>query len=127
MFALHITSPSIMKYTKDTPIIITTNSTMLFDSEEMKFATCLLPSGSMIPEANFKTSMKSTSSISGDKTVAKRRNSPAPPTVFFMRFDDVRIRPIPSLKYEPNIGTYDLIANLAVLIDIPSTAPAVIP
>ena len=127
MFAEHITRPSIMKYTNAIPIIKTINKTMLLDNDDMKFAICLFPSGSIIPAINFKANINNINSISGDNTVASKRNNPVAPTAFFIKFDDTKIKPIPSLKYEPKIGIYDLIAYLAVLIEIPSIEPAVIP
>ena len=126
-FAEHITRPSMIKYIKAKPIISTINKTRLFDSDDTKFAICLLPRGSSIPAISFKASINRISWISGERMVARSKNSPVAPTAFLIRFEETKISPIPSLIYEPSIGIYDLIAYLAVLIDIPSIDPAVIP
>lgn len=80
-----------------------------------------------MPATSLSASMKSIISISGEMIVASNIKSPVAPTAFLIRFDEARISPIPSLKYEPRIGTYERMAYLAVLIEMPSIVPAVIP
>ena len=102
-------------------------SVIAFDRLLIKFATCPLPRGSIIPAISLSASIKMISLITGEMIVAIRSKSPAPPTAFLMSEELARIREKPSEIYEPTMGTYDLIAYLAVLIDIPSTEPAEIP
>ena len=100
---------------------------MLFERDEIKFAICLLPSGSIIPAISLSASINKISSISGDSIVASSKKRPVAPTAFFIKLDESKIIPMPSLIYEPKIGIYDFIAYLAVLIEIPSTEPAAMP
>ena len=58
-----------------------------------------------MPAMSFNANINMISSISGDKIVARSMKSPAAPTAFFIRLDEARISPIPSLRYEPRSGT----------------------
>lgn len=59
--------------------------------------------------------------------VENNKTSPVTPTEFLINELLVKIKPIPSDKYEPNIGIWLFNANFAVFIEIPSMLDAVNP
>ena len=77
----------------------------LFERDEIKSATCLLPRGSIMPATSLRANMNKIISSNGEIIVATSIKRPVAPTAFLIKFDDARIIPIPSLKYEPRIGT----------------------
>ena len=125
--ALHITSPIIIKYINATPKRSVIKSEIDFDIWFTKLVILSSAIGSSIALASFIKSEKTIILIIGIKTVQNKRINPPTPTAFLIKELDIKISPIQSDIKPPISGTLLLIVYFAVLIDIPSTPPAISP